>query len=159
MLSTAFSWPQLHFQAFNLSTSLSLSHISDHRDFLLNILFYFSLYHTFLFIWPNLLFSLATLLAGAVEYTDCTSAKGYDPPNMCPRYHIKPYDGENPVLELWGMLSIPSLLLLPGLLLLWVVVIHKAFCLDVALGHMNGGTQWDLNFALGSSTFKFPIYG
>ena len=44
--------------------------------------------------------------AGAVEYTDCTSAEGYDPPlsNECPVYDNKQSDGEVPVMpELWGM--------------------------------------------------------
>ena len=43
-------------------------------------------------------------LAGAVEYTDCIYAEGYDSPNKCPRYDAKQPDGEAPVmLELWGM--------------------------------------------------------
>ena len=34
-------------------------------------------------------------LAGAVEYTDCFSTEGYDPPpNECPRYDTKQSDGE-----------------------------------------------------------------
>ena len=33
--------------------------------------------------------------AGAVEYTDCISAEGQDPPrSKCPGYDIKPSDGE-----------------------------------------------------------------
>ena len=44
--------------------------------------------------------------AGAVEYTDCTSAEGKTPPNGCPGYDTKQSDGEVPaVLELWGMRS------------------------------------------------------
>ena len=41
--------------------------------------------------------------AGDVEYTDCFSAEGYDPPpNECPGYGTKQSDGEVPViLELW----------------------------------------------------------
>ena len=31
--------------------------------------------------------------AGAVEYTDCISAEGSDPPKECPRYDIKQSDG------------------------------------------------------------------
>ena len=53
--------------------------------------------------------------AGAVEYTDGTSAEGLDPPptNECPWYDTKQSDGEVPaVLELWGM---SSTLLLPSL--------------------------------------------
>ena len=59
-------------------------------------------------------------LAGAVEYTDCFSAEGYDPPphthtNECPRYDTKQSRGEVPVkLELWGMWTIPSLPSTPG---------------------------------------------
>ena len=54
--------------------------------------------------------------AGAVEYTDCTSAEGWAPPPYeCPRYDIKQSDGEVPaVLELWGMRSTSSLPSLPG---------------------------------------------
>ena len=38
-------------------------------------------------------------LAGAVEYTDCTSAEGYDPPhNECRGYDTKQSDGEVPVI-------------------------------------------------------------
>ena len=54
--------------------------------------------------------------AGAVEYTNCTSAEGHDPlPNECPRYDTKQSNGEVPaMLELWGMRSTPSLPSLPG---------------------------------------------
>ena len=37
-----------------------------------------------------------------------------DHPNECLGYDTKQCDGEAPVVELWGMLSIPSLLSLPG---------------------------------------------
>ena len=41
--------------------------------------------------------------------------RGVIPPNYCPRYATKRSDGEVPViLELWGMRSTPSLLLLQG---------------------------------------------
>ena len=45
------------------------------------------------------------LSAGAVEYTECASAEGYNPPpNECPGYDTKQSDGEVPaMLELWGM--------------------------------------------------------
>ena len=53
----------------------------------------------------------------AVEYTDCISAEEYDPTHSeCLGYDIKQSDGEAPILELWGMLSTPSLPLHPGLL-------------------------------------------
>ena len=55
-------------------------------------------------------------LVGAVEYTDCFSAEGYDPhpPNECPVYDTKQSDGEVPLmLELWGMKCSPSLSSLP----------------------------------------------
>ena len=56
-----------------------------------------------------------TQSAGAVEYTDCTSAEGLDPCNECPRYDTKQTDSEVPVMwELWGMQCTPSLPLLPG---------------------------------------------
>ena len=50
-------------------------------------------------------------LAGAVEYTNCISA---DFPNGCPRYDIKQFDVDAPVLELWRMSTTPSLPLLQG---------------------------------------------
>ena len=51
--------------------------------------------------------------AVTVEYTDYTSAKGYNPANKCPGYDTKQSDGEVPVmLGLWGMWS--TLSLLPG---------------------------------------------
>ena len=67
-------------------------------------------------------------LGGAVEYTDCTSANGWDhPPNECPGYDTKQSDGEVPaVLELWGMQSNPSLPLLPGPLWSGVVAPDRA---------------------------------
>ena len=49
--------------------------------------------------------------AGTVEYTDSTSAEGWD---ECPRDNTKQSDGEIPVmLELWGMQCTPSLPSLP----------------------------------------------
>ena len=54
-------------------------------------------------------------LAGAVEYTNCTSAVGIRPSPECPDNDSKQSDGEVPVmLGLWGMQSTPSLPLLPG---------------------------------------------
>ena len=51
-------------------------------------------------------------LAGAAEYTNYFSE---DTPNERPGYDTKQSDGEDPViLELWGMQSTHSLLLLPG---------------------------------------------
>ena len=53
--------------------------------------------------------------AGAVEYTDCISREESDSPNEYPGNDIKQSDSEAPVmLELWGMQSTPSLLLVPG---------------------------------------------
>ena len=64
--------------------------------------------------------------AGAVEYTDCTSAEGY-PPNECPGYDTKQSDGEVPAVpELWGMRSTPSLPSLPGPLWPGVVAPDRA---------------------------------
>ena len=45
----------------------------------------------------NIIFSLnwfPAQLAGAIEYTGCISAEGYNPTNECPRYDIKLSDGE-----------------------------------------------------------------
>ena len=65
--------------------------------------------------------------AGAVEYTDCTSAEGKTPPKECPGYDTKQSDGEVPtVLELWGMRSTPSLPSLPGPLCPGVVAPDRA---------------------------------
>ena len=67
-------------------------------------------------------------LAGAAEYTDCTSAEGIRPsPNECPGYDTKQSDGEVPVmLGLWGIWSTPSLPLLPGPLWPGVVAPDRA---------------------------------
>ena len=55
-------------------------------------------------------------IVGTVEYADCISAEGYDslPSKECSGYDTKLSDGEAAVLELWGMWSTTSLLLLPG---------------------------------------------
>ena len=54
-------------------------------------------------------------LVGAVEYTDCISAEGYNSFNKCPGYDTKQSDGQASVnLELWGMLGTPSLPSHPG---------------------------------------------
>ena len=60
---------------------------------------------------------------GAVEYTDCNSAEGWDPPhNEYPGYDTKQSDGEvSAVLGLWRKLSTPLLPSLPGLLWLGMV--------------------------------------
>ena len=48
--------------------------------------------------------------AGAVEYTDCFSAKVKDTPNECPNYDTKQSDGEVFVmLDLCGVQSTPLL--------------------------------------------------
>ena len=71
--------------------------------------------------------SLFAQSAGAVEYTDCTSAEGQDPPSECPGYDTKQSDGEVPaVLELWVMRSTPSLPSLPGPLCPGVVAPDRA---------------------------------
>ena len=65
-------------------------------------------------------------LVVAAEYTDCISAEESDFPNECPRYDTKQSNSETPViLELWGMWSILSLLLLPGLFWPEVVALEK----------------------------------
>ena len=67
-------------------------------------------------------------LVGAVEYTDCFSAKEVrPPPNECPGCDTKRSDGEVPVmLKLWGMWSTPSLPSLLGPLWLGVVLPNRA---------------------------------
>ena len=59
--------------------------------------------------------SLEDRSTGAVEYTDCISAKGVIPPfNECPRYDGKQSDGEAPVmLEICGMRSALSIAIAP----------------------------------------------
>ena len=53
--------------------------------------------------------------AGAVEYTDCFSAEGYDSHNDCPWYDSKQSNGEALVMvELWGMRGTHLLPSLPG---------------------------------------------
>ena len=59
---------------------------------------------------PNQTKPNITKLAGAVEYTDCTSAEGKTPPMSL--LDMKQSDGEVP--ELWRMWKTPSLPLLPG---------------------------------------------
>ena len=75
------------------------------------------------------------LSAGAVEYTDCIYAEGKDCPlNECPGCDTKQSDGEVPVmLELWGMLSTPSLTSLPGSLWPGVVAPDRILC----MGHIE----------------------
>ena len=64
--------------------------------------------------------------AGAVEYTDSTSAEP-PPTNECHGYDTKQSDGEVPaVLELWGMWSTPSLPSFPGPLWPGVVAPDRA---------------------------------
>ena len=57
-----------------------------------------------------------------------------NPPNESPGYDTQQSDGEVPVMmELWGMLSIPSLPSLPGPLWLGVVVPDKGPIYDSKL--------------------------
>ena len=53
---------------------------------------------------------------GAVKYTNCIYAEGYDTfLNKCPWYDTKQSDCETPaMLELWGMRNTPSLPSFPG---------------------------------------------
>ena len=69
-------------------------------------------------------------LAGAVEYTDFTSAEGQYSANECPGYDTKQSDGKVPaVLELWRIRSTRSLPSLPGLLWPGVVAPDRALSL------------------------------
>ena len=69
-------------------------------------------------IWNKTVLTLTLCIAqsaGALEYTDCTSAEGQDRSNDGPWYDTQQSNGEIPVmLELWGMQSTPSLPLVPG---------------------------------------------
>ena len=72
--------------------------------------------------------------AGAVEYTDCTFAEGWDTPQKCPGYDTKQSDGEaQAVLELWGMRSTSSLTSLPGPLWPGVVAPDRALSMGICL--------------------------
>ena len=63
--------------------------------------------------------------AGAIEYTDCTSARSVL------IYDTKQSDGEVPVMVgLWGMQSTPLLPLLPGLLWPGAVAPDRALSMD-----------------------------
>ena len=66
-------------------------------------------------------------LAGALEYTNCTSAEGERPsPQRVSWYDTKQSDGEVPVMfELWGMRSTLLLPSLPGSLWPGVVAPDK----------------------------------
>ena len=77
----------------------------------------------------NFLNNLIAQSAGAVEYTDCTSAEGVR--NQCPEYDTKQSDGEVPVmLGPWGIRSTPSLPLLPGPLWPSVVAPDRALSMS-----------------------------
>ena len=69
--------------------------------------------HTYIYIYIYIYTHTPAQSPGAVKYIDCISAEELNSPNRCPGYDVKPSDGEAPVLELWGMWSTPSLLLLP----------------------------------------------
>ena len=72
----------------------------------------------------------ATQSTGAVEYIDCISVQGeYPLPNDCPRYKSKSSDDDAQVMDIWGMQSIPSFLLLLGPL--WHEVIEPNTVLPV----------------------------
>ena len=67
-----------------------------------------------------------TQSAGAAEYTNCISAEGLDFHRECTVFDTKQSEGETPVvLELWGVLSIPSLTSLSCLLTPRVVAPDK----------------------------------
>ncbi len=74
--------------------------------------------------------------AGAVEYTNYTSADGYDLLNEYPGYDTKQSDGEVPMmLELWGM---GNTSLLPSLLsLLWPGVVAPDRALSMGQIELN----------------------
>ncbi len=92
--------------------------------------------------------------AGAVEYTDRTSAEGRDPPNECPRCDTKQSDGEAPVmLELCGMQSTPSLPSLPGPLWTRVVATDKS-----PMYGLNRTKLWFEFFFFFFFAFKLHIY-
>ena len=78
-------------------------------------------------------------LAGAVEYTDCTSAEGMRPhPQRVSCYDTKQSDQKVPVmLELWGMRSTSLLPSLPSPLLPGVVAADKG-----PIYGLNRTKQW-----------------
>ena len=85
---------------------------------------------------------------GAVEYTDWISADGLSPScSKCPEYDIKTSDSAVLVmLELWGMLSTPSLLSLPGPLWLRIVAPDRALSMgqiELSIVLMLTWTVWN----------------
>ena len=81
--------------------------------------------------------------AGAVEYTDFSSAEGQAPPtNECPANDTKQSDGVVPVMpELWGIRSTSSLPSLPGPLWPGVVAPDKS-----PIYGLNRTKPWFLEF-------------
>ena len=73
--------------------------------------------------------------AGAVEYTDCISAVGYDSPKY-PGYDTKKSDGESAAtLELWGKWNTLFLPLSPGPL--WPSVVEPDRVLSMGQRELN----------------------
>ena len=89
--------------------------------------------------------------AGAVEYTDYTSAEGQGSPNDCSGYDTKQSNVKaSVILELWGMRSNPLLLSLPDQLLLGVVAPDRILSMDqIKL------TDRRLNWVLTNAKIKF----
>ena len=96
----------------DLTSNIHLDNIQVTKDNIKNykhsILYYGAVY-------AKILLRGQAQSSGAVEYTNCTSAVGYDPPSPWVSWiGHKLSDGEALVLELWGMLNTPSLPLLPS---------------------------------------------
>ena len=102
---------------------------------------------------PNFVYTHPTPVKSMVKYSDCTNAEGYDaPPNECLDYVIKQSDGVARVLEILGMLSTTSLLLLPGPLWQGVVASNRFLGLD-----LFGGFYGISNFVGYSSAIHFYV--
>ena len=104
--------------------------------------------------------------AGTVEYANCV-CRGIRPHvNKCRRYTTKPSNVMGPILELWGMWSISSLPLIPGLLWSLVEVAVRVSSLgqtklfhhllrNIFIGFWNHTTVCKLPF----NSYSTTVYG
>ena len=77
--------------------------------------------------------------------------RGLDSSNKCPGYDTKRSDGEASVLKVWGIWSIPSLLLLPGPL--WIKVVAP----DKLLSFVSNRTDWHLKYVQTNDFCKIEL--
>ena len=116
---TILLWGQPAFSTPGLLSFLSPFDVASHKSddsFFLSFFFFtliFSFFKDYNKIWQRSHLPFAQS-AWAEEYPDSSLQRGNPPPNECPGHDTTQYDGEVlAVLELWGMLSTPSLQSLP----------------------------------------------